>query len=466
MHKGLRRQRRDPLTDKFSGFVMQIRRDYSQPFFSDRRRRRGRGSWFFILFMVALIVGGLFFIDSQFPQLQVAALHMVGQGPAPTPFASFYAEQGYTQFLAGDVVAAARSYGQAVAQQPTNVDYLYEYGRSLIESEQYEAAIPVGDQAINANPRDPRGYAIKARAMDLSGDSAGAIPVGQQGLQIDPNYAPLHAALSSAYRNIDRYDVALDFAEKAVELDPLDATAHRVYAFALIWVGRREEAITQLEQAISINPNLTAPYFELAGQYRGENRFEEVVATYETVLTINPGNAKANLRLCQVYIQIGQDNRAQGYCEDALANDPNYAEAQSTMGWVMYRRRNYEGANEMFQQCANNIVAQSAGVPSESLVRLQDGRSVRADSINEDTIRCWYMRGLSHYYLGECDASWTLLQESLPLTTYLPSYAATTIGGQIRDGLSGVTARCTGYVGRGIPTEIPPTPVPPTPIGG
>jgi hypothetical protein len=58
---------------------MQIRRDYSQPFFGNRRRRRGMWRW--IILYVILIAGFLFFVDSQFSQLQTMALEMVGQAP-------------------------------------------------------------------------------------------------------------------------------------------------------------------------------------------------------------------------------------------------------------------------------------------------------------------------------------------------------------------------------------------------
>lgn len=427
---------------------MQIRRDYSQPFFSDRRRRRGRGFWLLVFVMGLVIGGGLTYIDSNFFEVQNAALHMVGQGPPPTPFASEWAERGYGLFMAGDIEDAVGMFEQAVILQPTNVDYLYEYGRALIEVGRFADAINVGDEAIDANPRDPRGYAIKARALDLNGESESAIPIGQQGLQVRADFAPLHAALASAYRNIDRYDVALDYAEEAVRLDPLDAGARRVLALNLMWVGQREAAIQQLEEAISINPNLTAPYFELAVLYRSQNEFEMAVATYESILSIDPGNPKANLRLCQVYIQVGQDNRAQGYCEDAITNDPGYADAMATLGWVMYRRRNYEGAIEMFRTC------EATGITEET--------------INEDTIRCFYMRGLAHYYLGDehCDDAWNYLQLSLQLTKRLAPYVQETVDSQIRDGLSGVTTRCTGYIGAPMPTAIPPTPIPPTPIGG
>ena len=71
---------------------MQIKRDYSQPFFSDRRRRRGIWRW--LLLYVVLILGFLFFVDSNFSTLQLMALDAVGQAPPPTPFASELANEG------------------------------------------------------------------------------------------------------------------------------------------------------------------------------------------------------------------------------------------------------------------------------------------------------------------------------------------------------------------------------------
>ncbi|HYO88249.1 MAG TPA: tetratricopeptide repeat protein, partial [Candidatus Limnocylindrales bacterium] len=250
---------------------MQIHRDYREPFFSNRRKRRHRWRW--IALYVLLLGGFLFFVDSRFNEIQHMTLEAIGMAPEPTPFASELATNAMERFLAGNLLDAADLLRRAVAQQPQNVDYLYEYGRLLLELGQdvpsyYTEAVEIGDRAINANPNDPRGYALKTRALDLSGDSANAIPVGQAGLNVDRSFAPLYAALSSAYRAIDRYDTALENAERAIDLDPLDPSSRRIYAYALTWVGRYDDAIDQLEQAVQLNPNLAGPYFELAGLYR------------------------------------------------------------------------------------------------------------------------------------------------------------------------------------------------------
>ncbi len=419
---------------------MYIRRNYSEPFFSNRRRKRGIFRW---LVLYALgIVGFLWFVDSNFSSLQLMALEAVGQAPTPTPFASYFANRGMELYAAGDIHGAASNYERAVAQQPNNVSYLYEYGRMLLElgaedPANYQRAVEIGDRAINADSRDPRGYALKTRAMDLAGDSANAIPVGQAGLQIDPNFAPLHTALSGAYRSIDRYDVALERAERAIELDPYDPGARRVYAYALIWVGRNDEAIEQLERAIALNPNLTGPYFELALLYLSAQENELAIATYEQILAMQPENARAYQRLCEAYNQVGEIRRAIGYCQDSLGINDQDATTWASYGHVQYRNRNYEGAIESFETC----------------IRL-----------GSEDIRCWYLRGLAHYYLGQCEQAWNVLTEALNIlgqpVGFNPVYEATI------DGFELITVSCTGFSGRALPTAVPPTAIPPTPIGG
>jgi tetratricopeptide (TPR) repeat protein len=434
---------------------MQIRRDYSQPFFSNRRKRRHLWRW---LILYVIVLGGfLFFVDSNFNTIQYQVLDAVGMAPPPTPFASELATTAMERFLAGNLLDSADLLRQAVNQQPQNVDYLYEYGRILLElgndvPAYYEEAVDIGDRAINANANDPRGYALKTRALDLAGDPANAIPVGQAGLNVDRNFAPLYAALSSAYRSIDRYDTALENAERAIELDPLDPASRRIYAYALVWVGRMNEAIDQLEQAVQLNPNLAGPYFELAGLYRARaaqsqdtvlatELYASSIALYEQILAMQPENARAYLRLCDAYFEARENRRASDYCQDAVDINPQYAQAWASLGQTQYSQRNYEGAIESFEQCV-------------------------ALAGNDADIRCFYLRGLAHYYLGQCDDAWRILSDSVERVRATSDDADNPVLQASQEGLRLVTVSCPAYTSRALPTPIPPTPIPPTPIGG
>ena len=106
-----------------------------------------------------------------------------------TPFASDRASLGAQYYAEGNVEAAVRELEQAVRQQPENINYLYEYGNMLIESDRSEEAAVVGNQAIEVAPNDVRGYALKARALMWS-DPAVAIPTAVTGLEINQNFAP------------------------------------------------------------------------------------------------------------------------------------------------------------------------------------------------------------------------------------------------------------------------------------
>jgi tetratricopeptide (TPR) repeat protein len=156
------------------------------------------------------------------------------------------------------------------------------------------------------------------------------------------------------------------------------------------------------------------------------------VAIYNRVLEIDPNNARAYLRLCETYAAVGEFRDAEPFCDQALEIDPDYADAHRMLGQLRYSRRNYEGAIEEFQTCLD---------------------------LGSEQIECYYIRGLAHYFLGQCDLAWKWLNDSLARASD-PS-----IINSINIGLGNIRVRCSGYVDVELPTSIPPTVIPPTPIG-
>lgn len=377
---------------------------------------------------VTLLALTFFYYD----EMQGAALSFLGWAPTPTLFPSQQAEQGIASYNEGDIELALADFELAVAQRPNDVAYLYEYGRVLIEADQYDLASELGDRAIAAAPDDPRGYALKARALMWT-DPGSAIPVAVSGLERDVDFAPLHAALAVAYTNIGRYAEGYQRGLHATRLDPLDPFAHRAFSIPLIYTGRSSEAIAALEQAVAINPNHTAPYFELAGQYRKQNYQEMAVGIYRRILELEPGNAKAYLRICQTYAEVGEFLEGSRYCEIATEIDDSYAPAWQYLGQLQYNRRNYESALDSLERCVE---------------------------LGSTAVECYYIRGLAYYFLDQCDTAWGVLQEALQYTRQ-PSIIAI-----INEGLGGIRANCPGYENVRLPTAIPPTAIPPTPIGG
>ncbi len=416
---------------------MQVRRDYNRPFFSNKRR--GMGSRGVLVF--GIMLGGIaVFLALQFDRIQLTALEAVGFAPTATPFASSLAVQGSQMYIEGNVGGAVNMFSSALQQQPDNPDYLYEYGSMLIDMNLVEDAIPVAEHMISTSSQDPRGYALKARALMWS-SPAEAIQAAILGIDIDPSFAPLYAASGVAYTNLGRWQEGVTEGARAIEINPNDRFSLFAYQFPLTYVGRYQEAIEYLEQSIAMQPNLAEPYFYLARLYTlpGVDNPEMAIATYFRILEMDPGNAKANLRLCETFagVEDADFRVAQPYCDIAIQLDPSYASAYRQRGQMQYNRRNYEGSIESFEEC----------------IRL-----------GSDEIECYYLRGLAHYWLGECDQSWEILQESR-LRAQTQGEASSVIS-SIQIGLGNIQENCAGFANQTVPTVPPPTAVPPTPIGG
>jgi tetratricopeptide (TPR) repeat protein len=193
-----------------------------------------------------------------------------------------------------------------------------------------------------------------------------------------------------------------------------------------------------LEISIGLNPNLITPYFYLARLYIVANEPTMGIATYERILELDPENPRAHLRLCETYAQVEQArfDIAQQYCDRAIQLDPEYGDAYARRGVMQYARRNYEGAIDSFESCIE---------------------------FGSQLLECRYLRGFSHYRLGNCDEAWEISNDARILSVSLGNDPTTNSIDLILDA---ITKNCPGYTEQVIPTAVPPTAVPPTPIGG
>lgn len=425
---------------------MYVRRDYSQPFFTKRKKRPYR-RWLVMLILTIGVMYPGYLIASQPAQFIAMAATMFAS-TTPTPLPGSLVTRANDLYLSGDLEGAAALYEQAIAQRPQNIDYLYEYGQLVIDMDRPEPALEIGERISEMNPGDPRGMTLRTRALVWMEQYSSAIPIGLSGLQIDPNFAPLYEALSRAYTGNSQWAEGLDYGRRAVDLAPDDVRARWAYANALMAVGARDEAVIELENAISLQPAFLPPYFELAYLYLSVDRDQEAIDIYNTVLAMQPRNARAMLRLCEAYRKVGEFERALGMCQDAVTTDPTFARAQYRLGILRYNRREFAAARDAFQACVN---------------------------LEPESLECSFRLGLSHYYLAqttyqhclntggancdvraECELAWHLLEAALLRSQLEDGLSETT--GIITEGLRALAAdaACPGFAGRA--PEITPEP--------
>lgn len=405
---------------------MQIKRDYSQPFFQERKRHTFRNV------LIAAILGMLIGLGilSQWTLVEQTIDSLTGNIPTPTPLPSDLATRAATLIQIGDLKGAEELLAKAVEERPENVSYLYEYGTVLIDLSRYEEAYDLGARIIDLNARDVRGFALEASALVWQDQPSGAIPIALSGLETNPRFTRLYATLTRAYVDTDRWGDGLDMAERGLSINTLDANLLRAYAYALQSVAEYDEAGSYLEQSIEVRPTFLPTYFELAGLYLSRDSDQAAIDLYDRILSVEPRNARAMLRQCLAYRKVGEFARALGFCEDSVANDNTDPEALFQLGLLYYRDRRFNESRETFAEC----VAYDTGIYDLS---------------------CLYRLGLSHYYTGGCAEGWDLLQESLVIAQAREDQQVAI--DNIRQGLSAIASdpQCPGYSGR----LITPTPI-------
>lgn len=433
---------------------MYVRRDLKRNTLF-HKRRRDPGLRNLLLLLVGLALALIVVVYTQPAFVISAAYRVMGVEMTATPLPSDLARQAQAMYYAGNLDEAELLLARAVAQRPDNVDYLYEYGQILIDQDDPDLALTMAERITNINARDPRGFALRARALTWKGQSAAAVPIGLAGLQIDPNFAPLYSALAWAYTGTQSWREAQEYGLMATELAPADVRSYWSYATALMTVGAHDAAMTELESAVEIHPGFLPPYFELAFLYLSADRDQDAIDTYDRILGMQPRNARALLRQCDAYRKVGEFERARGLCQDAVNADPSFIPAQYRLGLLSYSDREFTAARDAFETC------------------------LQASPGNLD---CHYHLGLTHYYLGDCNRAWNMLQESLVMAQAQSNAEAAL--STIREGLNAINndANCLGRIGNNTPTptvlpfqlpqQLPslptptrtpyPTPVPPT----
>ncbi len=115
--------------------------------------------------------------------------------------------------------------------------------------------------------------------------------------------AEAHTFLGWTYAMLQLYELAIEECRKALRIDPGFGNAYNDIGAWLVELGRDEEAIAWFEQAI-VAPRYAArgyPWFNLGRVHERNGRWREAIACYEAALAEQPhyAEARSSLRLLQ-----------------------------------------------------------------------------------------------------------------------------------------------------------------------
>ncbi len=151
----------------------------------------------------------------------------------------------------------------------------------------------------------------------------------------------------------EKWDSAEAELQKTLQLDPNFAGAYDLLVQTYLATNKLPQALSQLQTQLSKNPNDASALMTLALLHERTNEFAKARDAYEKVLSINPDLVPALNNLAYLYTERLNDlNKAYDLARKARDLQGQDASVGDTLGWVLYKRGDYQQALTILQASA------------------------------------------------------------------------------------------------------------------
>jgi tetratricopeptide (TPR) repeat protein len=291
----------------------------------------------------------------------------------------------------GNPAAAVELLEPLTKEQPQIEQAQYLLATAYLAQRKSDQALAVYQKMTELFPKDPRPSFLMGSVLLGQGKQADARKAFEKSNEISPDYLPPVEKLVDLDLADKQYAAAMDRVQKVIDKDPKLASPWGLRA--KIYLAQRDFAHAEpdLLKAIELDPKLEPAYQWLAELYVASNRQEEAIAklsafvennkgasaapallqlgmineqlkhfdaardAYEKLLTVAPNTPLALNNLAVLYSEhFGQLDKAYELAKRAkeTANEPHIAD---TLGWIMYKRGDYNGALQLLQESAGKL---------------------------------------------------------------------------------------------------------------
>ena len=246
----------------------------------------------------------------------------------------------------GDLQAAIKRYGDAIAAAPDRSDAYAQRGDTLLATGAVNAALADYEEAIRISP-DDAGLYLKRAMIDLLGK---------------------------------KFDLALADCSKAIRLDPKSAEAFLLRGNIHFQTGRIDACLADYDAAIQFSPNPAVAYNNRGVAYRQKGDLDKALADYTAALNLNTQFADAYNNRGDVRARRGKLDEAIADFSEAIRIAPFELQAYENRADVYSRQKKPEQAvadyTEIIQQTLKSAAASGPNVhPGAKLAQIYRKRS-------------------------------------------------------------------------------------------
>lgn len=183
----------------------------------------------------------------------------------------------------------------------------------------------------------------------------------------------------------ERWDEAEAALKKSIDYDINFLAAYELLVSMYVQNHKLEEARAQTESLVGRNPDNIGALLALAMIQENMRDFEKARETYLKVVAGNPNAAIALNNLALIYADnFNQLDKAFEFASRARTLQPENGAIADTLGWIAYRRQDYQQAQGLLQEAAEK---------------------------RPENIEVQYHYGMASYMVGKTDVARTVLSK-------------------------------------------------------
>lgn len=212
----------------------------------------------------------------------------------------------------------------------------------------------------------------------------------ERATEINPDHGEAWAQRIQVMFNLGQYQEVIELSEEANEAAPDNAFVQFFTGASYMFENQHEQAEQWLENA-TLAPsrrNFRSVIYGTLGDVKQQlEKWDETVEAYERALRLDPENVTV-LNNYAYYLSVRGENldRALEMAEQAVEAAPENASFLDTLGWVYFKRDNYEQARQYIQRSID-----TGGASAEVLEHMGDVFEAEGDI---GSAKNWWERAL------------------------------------------------------------------------
>lgn len=209
-------------------------------------------------------------------------------------------------------------------------EWAYQQGKTALQQQKFDDAIQYFQATLQRDAMYLDAYIGLGDAYTQKGEYLVAESYYNKVLGYDPGSVPAYLALGNMSEKMGDYRKASSFYRKALEIEPGNATAQ--------------------ERLTAITKEQFQQYYEQGKAYQEAGDIEQALVEFQKAHSLKADDLDFTIEIGELFLAQKDYMMAEGYFQEALKTNPNYAPAIVAMGKAKLAQQQYDKAVEAFKQ--------------------------------------------------------------------------------------------------------------------